>query len=388
MKAKVRVEMLGGFTIRYKSAVLDEQRKRQSKIWKLIQYLVAHRTKTISLTELIDLFASDDQHGNPATAVRTMVYRARTIFAENGFPEDLLISGGGGYTWNNEYPCFVDTEEFEKLINSAQAAADEDSKLDYLLRAAELYKGDFLPQSVNEMWVHPLNRWFRIMFLNCAHDALLMLRERQMHSQTEMLASKALIIDPFDETLLEHLFHAMISDGKVADAIGEYKKTEQLFFDTMGVELSDNLRSIFSDMQHLGEARDIPLDDVLEGWRNDNLQGAYYCDLIVFKTIYQIEARSLVRTGRTVYIVRIDTKFVPKNTKTENIMQRLALVIPTTLRKGDLFTRSAGNQYMLMLHNLTHQNCVDLTNRILQSLDSKHIAKISAMTIRPITPIE
>ena len=388
MKAKVRVEMLGGFTLRYKSAVLDEQRKRQSKVWKLIQYMVAHRSKNISLTELIDLFASEDQHGNPATAIRTMVYRARAIFAESGFPEDLLLSGGGGYTWNNEYPCFVDTEEFEKHINSAQAAADEDSRLDFLLRAAELYKGDFLPQSVNEMWAHPLNRWYRIMFLNCAHDALLMLRERQMHSQTEMLASKALIIDPFDETLLEHLFHAMISDGKVADAIGEYKRTEQLFFDTMGAELSDNLRRLFSDMQHLGEAQDIPLDDVLESWRNDNLQGAYYCDLIVFKTIYQIEARSLVRTARTVYIVRIDTKFVPKNTKSENIMQRLAAVIPTTLRKGDLFTRSAGNQYMLMLHNLTHQNCVELTNRILQSLDSKHISKIAAMTIRPIKPIE
>jgi DNA-binding SARP family transcriptional activator len=380
--------MLGGFTIRYKAAVLGEPRKRQSKVWKLIQYLVAHRTKTISLIELIDLFASGEHHGNPATAIRTMIYRARAILAESGFPEDLLISGGGGYTWNNEYPCFVDTEEFEKLINSAQAAADENLRLDFLLRASELYKGDFLPQSVNEMWVHPLNRWYRIMFLNCAHDALLMLRERQMHSQTEMLASKALCVDPFDETLLEHLFHAMISDGKVAEAIGEYKKTEQLFFDTMGVELSDHLRSIFSDMQHLGEARDIPLDVVLKSWRSDDLQGAYYCDLIVFKTIYQIEARSLVRTGRTVFVVRIDTKFVPKNSKAENIMQRLAVVIPATLRKGDLYTRSAGNQYMLMLHNLTQKNCEALTNRILQSLDSRHISKISAMTIRPITPIE
>ena len=385
----VRIEMLGGFTVRYGSALLDEQKKRHSKVWKMIQYLISHRAKTISLAELIDLFANEDQHGNPATAVRTMIYRARAVFADNGFPDDLLLSGGGGYTWNNEYPCFVDTEEFEKLINAAGAASDEDNKLDLLLQAADLYKGDFLPHSANEMWVHPLNRWYRIMFMKCAHDALIMLRERKMHSHSEILAAKALCIDPFDETILEHFFHALISDGKIAEAIAEYNKTEQLFFNAMGIEMSDNLRALFSDMQHLAGARDIPLDDVLAAWHNSaDFEGAFYCDFIVFKTIYQIEARSLARSGRTAYIVRIDTKSVQQTSKVENVMQRLGKVIPATLRKGDLFTRSAGNQYMLMLHNLTYENCVDLTNRILESLESKHLSKITATTIRPIIPVE
>jgi len=114
--------------------------------------------------------------------------------------------------------------------------------------------------------------------------------------------------------------------------------------------------------------------------------GAFYCDPAVFKTLYQIEARSVPRTGRTAYIVRFDLKHEP-GAKGGGVMQQLARVIPVSLRMGDLFTRSAPGQYILMLHSLTYEDCKMLVDRIMYSLDAKYLSKIIGTTIRPVIPI-
>ena len=386
---QIRIEMLGGFVIKYGNVHITEQVKRSSKIWKLLQYLITNRSKSVSQEELIDVFCDSELVGNPGSALRTMVYRARSTMAESGLPfaEDMILSKNGGYAWNNSISCVVDTEEFEALCKKVTPDIEGPERLDMLLKAAELFKGDFLPNSAGDMWVMPLARWYRSLYIGCVHDALELLIDASRNSEAEELCVKALRLDPFDEKMLEYYLRSLIAQGKNAEAIEEYKRMENMFYDVLGVSFSDNLRALYNQISRPAIKEGTTLEALMSDWlEGADFSGAYYCDLSVFRTMFQIEARSVPRSGRTAYIVKIDTKHEP-NAKSGGVMRQLGTIIPVSLRMGDLFTRSSANQYMLMLHSLTYENCKDLINRILHSLDAKHLPKIIGTTIKPVKPL-
>ena len=385
----IRIEMLGGFVIATEQNRITEQVKRSSKIWKLLQYLITHRHKSVSQEELIEVFCEGEQMGSPGSALRTMVYRARAVLAKGGIPfaENMILSKNGGYAWNNAANCEVDAEEFEALFKKAGLEKDDDIRMKLLVQATDLYQGDFLPNSSGDMWVMPLAGWYRSMYLSCAHDALEVMTRKGLSVEAEELCVRALRVDPFDEEMLGYHLRALIAQGKNAEALDAYRKMESMFYDILGVHFSDNLRALYSLIQKPVVKEGVQLEDVLNEWlEGADFPGAYYCDPSVFKTLYQIEARSVPRSGRTAYIVRFDTKHEP-GTKGGGVMKQLGMAIPVNLRMGDLFTRSGPNQYMLMLHSLTYEDCKMLIDRIMYALDAKYLPKIIGTSIKPVIPI-
>ena len=387
---EIRIEMLGGFVIASDGNRIMEQEKRSSKIWKLLQYLVVNRHKTVSHEELMDVFFDSDFVGNPGSSVRTMVYRARSALTNGGLTcaDDIILSGSGGYAWNNTVRCSIDVEEFEALCKKTGSISVREERLELLLQATELYRGDFLPYSSSEMWVMPLARWYRSLYFNCVHEALELLNEAGRDDDAVELCVKALRMDPFDEKILEYYLQSLLAQGKNAEALDEYKRMESMFYDELGVDFSSNLRALYSKIQQPEVDEGLALEDTLKEWLNDNVfSGAYYCDLSVFKIIFMLEARSTSRSGRSTFIVRFDTKHEAK-AKEGGVMAQLGSAIAETLRKGDVYTRSSPSQYMLMLHKLTYENCKMLVNRILRTLDSKYLPKVIGTTIKPISPID
>ena len=386
---KIRVEMLGGFIIISEGLSIKEQEKRSSKVWKLLQYLIVNRHRTVSQEELMDIFFDSDFVGNPGSSVRTMVYRARSALSSGGLSlaDEMITSSGGGYAWNSAIQSDIDAEEFEALCKKAGAISDTKEQLELLMKAADLYRGDFLPNSASELWVMPLARWYRSLYFTCVHDALELLTEVGMDAKAEELCMRALRLDPFDEKILEYYISSLLAQGKNLEALDLYNRTETMFFDELGVSFSDELRALYSKINEPSITEELSLENTLKKWLTDaDFPGAFYCDFSVFKIVYQIEARSTSRSGRATYVVRIDTKHEPK-AKGGGVMKQLREVIAETLRKGDLYTRSSPSQYMLMLHKLTYENCKMLINRILQGLDSKYLAKVINTSVRPITPI-
>jgi len=387
---ELRVEMLSGFAIISGDKRITEQAKKSSKVWRLLQFLVANRYRSVSQEELLEVFVNDDMDNNPGSVLRTMVYRARGALEKGGLDcaDSLIIAKSGGYSWNNDIPCTVDTEEFEELIKNASIdEIDDESRLKLLLQAASMYKGDFLPNSTSDLWVIPLVRWYRTLYLGCVHDALDIMEEQGRYSEAEELCSKALCIDSFDEQLIEHHLKALIAQGKNDDALNAYKKMEAMFFDVLGVDFSENLHSLYNKI-HQAESKDsMTLDELVDDWMNEaDFPGGFYCDVSVFKTLFQIEARSAPRSGRVVFIVRFDTKHDPK-AKNGGIMKQLGMAIPRCLRMGDLFTRSSPSQYMLLLYSLTYEDCQMLINRILRAVDSKHLSNLIGTSIKHVSTV-
>ena len=387
---KLYIEMLGGFAITSGDNRITEQGKRSSKMWKLLQYLIAHRHKLVSQEEIIDTFWADEASENPGSAIRTMIHRARAALAAGGLEntEEIILARSGGYAWNDAATYGVDAEEFEEFCKKAGAVVTSGERLELLLQAAEIYKGDFLPGSSDEIWVLPLSRWYRTLYINCVHDALELLTSSGNGVKAEELCIKALRLDPFDEQILEYHLRSLISQDKTSEAREVYKKMEAMFYDILGVSFSDSLHELYAQIEKPEIDEDIPLDELLNQWLNDSdFSGAYYCDLLVFKIVYQIEARSGARSGRPAFIVRFETKQTPAQ-KGVTVMDQLSVSIPVALRKGDLFTRAGPRQYLLMLRNLTYENCKMLVERILGTLNTKQLSNITGTSIKPVIPFE
>jgi len=390
-KVKLRVEMFGGFSIISGKTRVTEQARKSSKVWRLLQYLVTNRYRAVSQDELLEVFCDEEMQGNPGSVLRTMIYRARGALEKGGLEcaNYLILAKSGSYSWNNNIECTTDIEDFEDLIKRAGAVdSDMVKKLDILLRAAALYKGDFLPNSTGDLWVMPLVRWYRNMYLGCVHDALAILDEFGRSAEAEDLCTRALGVDPFDEKLIEHHLKALIAQGKNEEALSVYKKMETMFFDVLGVNFSESLRSLFNQIQNPNVSRDLTLDELLEEWVNDSdFPGAYYCDASIFKTLFQIESRSVPRSGRMAFVVRFDTEHEPK-VKDGGIMKQLGMAIPGCLRKGDIFSRCSPNQYMLLLYSLAYEDCKMLINRIQRTIDQKHLPKLVSTSIYHVSQTE
>jgi len=386
----IKIETFGGFAVICGESNVTAHLKSSSKICKLLQYLISRRHTTVSQEELIDVFYGSEREINPSNAVRTLVSRARSALANSGVrnAEDLILSKSGRYAWNNNLRCVVDAEEFEALCRKANSSKKREKRrrrLDLLLEAASLYKGDFLPDSAGEMWVILLAGRYRSLYVTCVHEALRLLAEAGRDPEAEELCAKALRLEPFDETILEYHLRALLKTGKQAKALEEYNKMETMYYDVLGVNFSDSLRELYSSLQFSEPDAELPMEDVLKEWfAGNDSPGAYYCDLSVFKAMCYIETRTAARSGRTAYIVRFVTKHDP-GAKGGDVMKRLGQAIPGNLRTGDLFTRSGANQYMLLLHHLTYENCKIVVSRILSSLNSKYLPKIVSASIKPIT---
>ena len=382
--------MLGGFKISLGRAHISDKEKRSSKIMKLLQYLVVHMHKLIPQSELIDVFCAGEVMRNPGNSLRTMIYRARSLLAAAGFElaEEMIISKSGGYTWNSSIPCVVDVDEFEKLYETISITNVTKEHLGVLMQAVDIYQGDFLPDSAGESWVMPLSRRYRSMYVTCVHKALKLLIEDGRSEDAEDLCASALRIDPFDEKILEYRLRSLLAQEKNQEALDEYNRMETMFYEVMGVSFSESLRKLYNQIQRPAVKEGVSLGDMLEEWlQGADFPGAFYCDLSVFKTVYQIEARSASRSGKSIFIVRIDTRHEPGERRM-SVMKHLGMSIPGSLRRGDLFTRSSPGQYMLMLHSLTYEDCKSLVNRILRSLDAQKLARILGTSIIPLTPID
>ena len=385
----VKIQMLGGFSIVSGEIRVEERAKRSSKIWKLLQYLVAHRYKTVSQEELLDVFWPDNGKNNPGNALRTSVYRIRATLAASGLPdaESLLVYNNGGYAWNREIGCVVDTEEFEKLCQQAGASERPGEKLGLLLEAAKLYRGDFLPNAGGELWAMRIVSYYRSMYTNCAHTILELLADAGRHDEAELFCTRALRIDPFDETVHECHLLSLLAQGKHAEALAEYKKMEALFYNELGERPAQGLRSLYKQIHQPKKASG---KRAAAGMPNEwpgeaETPGAYYCDPDMFNEFCRLQALSMDRSGKSAFIVRFDVRRKTREA-TGIAMERLGNAISSALRRGDIYTRSGPGQYMLMAQNLTYENCKALPERIFQSLGDGFAQGGIDTTIRPIKP--
>jgi non-specific serine/threonine protein kinase len=171
----LKVKLLGGFEVRRNDHLIPVQTWTRSKTLALFKFLVAHRGEAFTHDQLLEqLFWSPSV---PVEKALDNLYRriseVRRVLEPNlkvgSRSQFILNAGAGRYCFDQDAPCWVDTEEFMRLVETAQrleASRLWAEALEQNDRALALYQGDFLSEDRYEEWTLALRERWRERFIH------------------------------------------------------------------------------------------------------------------------------------------------------------------------------------------------------------------------------
>lgn len=388
----VEINMLGGFSMRVRDAVLSDSEVRARQVCSLLEYLVLNRKRKITQSSLIEALWGGEDCENPGNALKNLVYRLRKLLkplSDAGNCE-FIVFHGGMYSFNNDLPCIIDTEEFEKACkDSKKPGITSDEKLSCLIRAIDFYNGDLLPKAAMEDWAVPYGSYYRNMFIAGVKQAAELLIAGNRYDEALTLLNSAVPREPFDEALHEMIISALLLSGKRRKAIEYYNRTEKNFYDKLGVKLSDDLRKNMRELIKNIDSIETDLDVIRGDLGESSKSGAFLCDYEIFQKIYRIEARMTERFGQSMFVALLTlvTSVAATDESIASSMKLLEKVIIDSLRKSDIVARFSKKQYILMLPSLTYENGLMVMGRITDRFSAEN-KNVSVKLVTKLGPLE
>lgn len=386
---RVAVTMLGGFRIRVDGNVLTDEINRSQKLWNVLCYLIAHRERTVPQSEFIELFWPEENSANPTNALKTLLYRVRSLL-EPLFGEGLepILSQRGAYAWNPAIACEMDVDRFELLCRRAQdTALPAQKRMALYEEAAEMYRGDYLPKLANQMWVVPISAHYHALYLEAVKEYADLLEHAEKFEAMPELCTRASQLDPLDESLHTLIVRALLRQGKDSAALSHYEKATDLLYRNLGVRPSEELRALYREIMDVEERLETNLEVIQANLREAAQRpGAFVCEYGFFKEAYRLEARRSARSGACVHIALITVSLpdggVPPLGVLNTTMDQLLEVLVHNLRRGDVVSKYSGAQYVVMLPAANFEDSTMVVERIVNAFYRQHRRNFLKITYR------
>lgn len=396
---QVNIRMLGGFSVTYGERCVDDSANRMRKVWLLLAYLVFNRGRVSTQENYLTLLrgAGGEDSADPGGKLKAMFYRVRTMLntIEPNAGHEWIVRKNGTYCWNDAVGVVVDAEVFESLCREAAAAEDADKRLQLYSEALALYGGDFLPKLNMEPWVIPLSAYYHQMYLTAAQETLGLLSERGLWREMAVLCEKALKIEPYSEDLYCFYMRALLSLDKRSEAVHAYEEMSEILFATFGVMPSDEARAIYREASREAAAPAVPTAAVRDQLREQgDSSGALLCEYDLFKLVYQLQARSIARSGEVVHIALFSLRgYRSKELARRSLdvaLNNLEELLLSNLRQGDLVCRCSASQLVVMLPQANYENSVNVCRRIEKAFERKfpHSPAQIHFSVQPLEPRE
>lgn len=389
---ELKIQMLGGFSLRLGKRELQDTDTRSKKVWVLLAYLIIHREQTVTQRALIDLLWGDETDSiNPENALRITMHRTRTLL-EQLSPElgrGMILRRRGGYQWNGGGE--VDSERFEALC--CQKSEDPDLRLRNLMEAISLYRGDYLPRQSGEVWVVSTAAYLHNLFVSAAQEAVELLIQQGRSHEAAGVCRRCLALEPCHEGFCRELMQLLAAAGDRRGAAEVYDRLSKRLFDDFGISPSEETRAVYRAAAYSPEDRVLSIDDVMGNLReSDAPSGALQCDFDYFRILCHALSRTMERSGGAAHVVLLDVistaeREMPRQT-IDRVMGQLSQQIRLSLRRGDVFCQCSVSQFTVLLSRANFENCQMICDRILRNFRRAYpyVPIRIAYQIRPLSP--
>ena len=389
---ELKIQMLGGFSLRLGKRELQDTDTRSKKVWVLLAYLIIHREQTVAQRTLIDLLWGDETDPiNPENALRITMHRTRTLL-EQLSPElgrGMILRRRGGYQWNGGGE--VDSERFEALC--CQKSEDPDLRLQNLMEAISLYRGDYLPRQSGEVWVVSTAAYLHNLFVSAAQEAVELLIQQGRSHEAAGVCRRCLALEPCHEGFCRELMQLLAAAGDRRGAAEVYDRLSKRLFDDFGISPSEETRAVYRAAAYSPEDRVLSIDDVMGNLReSDAPSGALQCDFDYFRILCHALSRTMERSGGAAHVVLLDVistaeRETPRQT-IDRVMGQLSQQIRLSLRRGDVFCQCSVSQFTVLLSRANFENCQMICDRILRNFRRAYpyVPIRIAYQIRPLSP--
>lgn len=385
----ISVSLLGGFSLETDGVVLADDINRSLKLWSALAYLILHRDRAVPQAELIGLFWPNDHSANPVNALKTLLYRIRTML-EPLFGKEIqpILALRGAYIWNPAVVCTLDTDRFEALCRlGGDTCRTTEERMDSYREAVELYKGDLLPKLSHQLWLVPLAVRYHTAYLAAVKDFAGLLYDKSRYEEMYCVCAKASGLDHLDEGLHTLIVRALLRQGRDSAALAHYEQATDLLYRNLGVRPSEELRALYREIMAAEKNLETDLGAIMGDLREAAARpGAFVCEYGFFKEAYRLEARRALRSGTCVHLCLITVTLpdggMPPLKLLSQTMDQLLEVLVKNLRRGDVVSRFSGAQYVVMLPAANFENSNMVMDRVVRAFYQQHRHNFLKLTAR------
>ena len=392
--AKIKIKMFGNFEILVNGNVVLTQLRQAKKTSQFLEDLILKKDRAVPHEELLEMLWSDKENRNPATALRTLLHRYRSLVEQSGLPEleDSILTARGAYQWNSNLDCEIDVFEFERLCQEARTPGMSNREcIERYLQMLQIYTGPLLTNSAEEMWVVPKSVYYHDLFLESVFTLLDLLKLEEEYDVIVQVCRKAMDVDMFDERLHLELMMALVKTGKKREALSQYYFATDLHYKQLGIQPSGEIRAVYKLIVQADQEMEADIEKVQNMLEEDkDGHGAFVCEYEIFKEIYQLQRRMLERYNGTMFLalLTISNTYEQRfdNLVLDNIMKQLLHVSQTNLRRGDTISRYSVMQYVILLPSVTYETGRLVLDRIKKAFYNEYVKSSVVLTykLRPL----
>ena len=392
--AKIKIKMFGNFEIVVNGNVVLMQLRQAKKTSQFLEYLILKKDLAVPHEELLEMLWSDKDNRNPATALRTLLHRYRSLVEQSGLPEmmDSILTARGAYQWNTHLDCEIDVFEFERLCQEARTPGMSNREcIERYLQMLQIYTGPLLTNSAEEMWVVPKSVYYHDLFLESVFTLLDLLKVEEEYDVIVQVCRKAMDVDMFDERLHLELMMALVKTGKKREALSQYYFATDLHYKQLGIQPSGEIRAVYKLIVQADQEMEADIEKVQNMLEEDtDGHGAFVCEYEIFKEIYQLQRRMLERYNGTMFLalLTISNTYEQRfdNLVLDNIMKQLLHVSQSNLRRGDTISRYSVMQYVVLLPSVTYETGRMVMDRIKKAFYNEYVKSSVVLTykLRPL----
>lgn len=369
----LKICMFGRTIITYGGQPVTFGRKGITKVQKLLMIMCYSGEKGMVRNKLLECLYGKEEILDAANNLRVTSHRLRKQMREEGLPDyDYITVRDGMYYFQAPMEIEVDALRFQELVFQAKEASEED-KHRLLLEACELYKGEFFEDYSEAEWVLVENSRLKMLYEESLLWLCGYLKEKGEYDEILRLCTAACNIYPLDEWQAVKM-ECYIAQGRFADARKEYKDTEKLLIEELGVTPSDRMLKQLEVLRERMVDASAYIHEIKERLKETEAEeGAYYCSLPSFRDEYCFACRIMERKQIGMYLmlctVMNEKGFPQENTEILNaISKELQHTIKHSLRRCDTFTRFSPCQFLILLIGTDEESCKGIFDRISNNL--------------------
>lgn len=400
----IEVFTFGDFDIKINKKSVLAKSSRANKNLELLKYFIAYKNKKLVPDTIVEDLWSEDEVVDPKNALRTQIFRLKKNMKKMGLMKEgsrqscfELSFENGFYIFNSGQNCIIDMDIFEDKIRYADSIKDSDSKkaIKTYTETLGLYRGQYLTENPYSEWVYPIRNRYHRLYVQAVLSLMGLLKAQKRYAEIVEMYEKTVSNEPYEEGIHIFFLEALIELKQFKNALSHYNYITGRMHREFSIEPTPVLKNIYRRITADQDGNRIT--DLLFLGRNlsedDKMEGALYCELDYFRTIYNFERRKSLRSEYTEFLGLISVIMNEANVskqEREQAVESLELLLINSLRKGDVFCRWNPSQILLLLTNVIESNLQLIEKRIQKrfknAVDPKKIT--IKIDFQPVTAID
>lgn len=226
------------------NAEVDLSKTKSRKARDLLRYMIVYRRRSVPNEVLCEMFWPGMDYQFAKSNLHSTMYLVKRLLGSN-----FILSTDSGYIFDPNNEVWVDADEFERIIKSAESKDISDEQRILLIeKALSIYKGDFMKENLYEDWVLPHRESYKEMYINALVELSTIYLTVGNISKAIEKAQIAFREDPFNEIACMTMMKAYTRCGKHTEAIKVYKRLCNFLKKELNIEPGGDLSKLYNDI--------------------------------------------------------------------------------------------------------------------------------------------